>query len=509
MRTVVINLSRFGDLLQAQPTLSGLHARGEEISLVCLEQFAQAAALLRDIDEVRPLPGARFLARLDQAWPESLAALYRWMDEGQTGTRLVNLTPSLPAQLLGRALQQNDFDGFGLDDHGFGTYSTPWAAFLQAASKHRGCSPFNLVDVFQRAAGLLPGDYALLRPKKTDMDAAKNLLAHAPDKLVAFQLGASQEFRRWPVENFVRAGEVLWTRTGHVPVLVGSVGERHLARDFGQQATYPFIDLTGQTDLPTLAAVLLCTRLLLTNDTGTMHLAAGLGLPVAAIFLATAQGFDTGPYLEGSLCLEPDIACHPCSFGQQCPHDLACLKTVNALAVGEMLSTYLDCGRFCPPSDLGARAWLSQRDAFGFMDLVSLSGHESQDRSQWIRRQRGIYRQFLDEKAISPAPCAIWASSAFQDQINQELHRCILLLTLIEEQGRLLSRHPQAPLRPRFFLNCQNLEDSFARSTKLGVLGLLWRHHAHAQSACMDHFLGLCARYRELLTALQKSLTLA
>ena len=49
-----------------------------------------------------------------------------------------------------------------------------------------------------------------------------------------------------------------------------------------------------------LAAVLRQSRLIVTNDTGTMHLAAGLGVPVLALFLATAQPWDTGPYREGS-----------------------------------------------------------------------------------------------------------------------------------------------------------------------------------------------------------------
>jgi ADP-heptose:LPS heptosyltransferase len=298
MHTQVINLTRFGDLLQTQPVLSGLKARGGRVSLVCLDSFKGAAALLRDLDGVRVLPGARLLAHLDRSWPLAVAELTAWLDTPGSPGRILNLTPTLTGRLLGRAIQGGDVLGFGMDAHGFGQYSSPWAAFLQAASAYRGCSPFNLVDLFQRVAGLDPGEFRLRAPDAEALDRAGTLLAAAPgQRHVAFQLGASQDYRRWPVSAFVRAGRVILERTGRSPVLLGTAAEGHLAREFAEMADYPSTDLTGRTDLPTLAAVLSRMDLLLTNDTGTMHLAAGLGVPVAAVFLATAQPFDTGPYL--------------------------------------------------------------------------------------------------------------------------------------------------------------------------------------------------------------------
>ena len=59
MRTLVMNLTRFGDLVQSQAAVSALARSGAEVGLVCLENFAPAAALLRDVDQVFPLPAAR------------------------------------------------------------------------------------------------------------------------------------------------------------------------------------------------------------------------------------------------------------------------------------------------------------------------------------------------------------------------------------------------------------------------------------------------------------------
>jgi len=512
MHTLVINLTRFGDLLQTQPVFSGLRARGGSVELACLDTFQGATALLRDVDQVHVLPGARLLAMLDRGWPEALAELDSWLGNARLPSSgvVVNLTPTLSARLLGRAMHQGPIGGFGLDGHGFGEYSTPWAAFLQAASAHRGCSPFNLVDLFQRVAGLEPGEYCLREPETEALDEADHLLSgSAASRRVAFQLGASQDYRRWPVSSFVEAGRVLWSRSGRVPVLLGTASESHLAQEFMALADYPCTDLTGRTDLRTLAAVLKRTDLLLTNDTGTMHLAAGLGVPVAAVFLATAQPFDTGPYLEGSLSLEPDLPCHPCSFGESCPHGLACRDSIDGGAVGEMLAAFLEGKPVSLGQGFRGRVWQARRDEAGFMDISSVSGHAGHDRSRWIRIQREVYRQFLDQTCGAATVSWSGPDSDFRNTLVQDLERGILMLTLIEGQGRVLAQRPDAPMRPKFLVNCQNLEDFFSNNAALGVLGPMWRFQSRAESVNMQAFLELCLRYRELLHAFVHRLALA
>ena len=511
MHTLVINLTRFGDLLQTQPVFSGLRRRGGSAGLVCLDSFKGAAALLRDVEQVRVLPGARLLAQLDRGWPLAVEELTSWLDHTPHAPfdQLVNLTPTLSARLLSRAMHDGRIEGFGLDDHGFGEYSTPWATFLQAASAHRGCSPFNLVDLFQRVAGLDPGEFRLQTPKAPALACADALLGSRAEKRVAFQLGASQDYRRWPVASFVRAGRVLWAKTGRMPVLLGTASESHLAREFMDLADYPCTDLTGRTDLTTLAAVLTRMDLLLTNDTGTMHLAAGLGGPVAAVFLATAQPFDTGPYLEGSLSLEPDLPCHPCSFGEKCPHGLACRDSIDGEAVGDMLAGYLDLKSWNVAPGFKGRVWQARRDEAGFMDLFSVSGHEGQDRSRWIRIQREVYRQFLDQKPGVGNFSWPASDSDFRDALVRDLERGALMLTLVEEQGHVLALRPDAPMKPKFLVNCQNLEDFFSRSPSFGILGPMWRFQSRAESVSMAAFLELCVRYRGLLDVFKRRLMLA
>ena len=106
------------------------------------------------------------------------------------------------------------------------------------------------------------------------------------------QLGASEKRRQWPVSHFVELGKRIWQEEGICPVLLGEASERPLADEYARLTSTPFVDVVGQTNIFELGAVLREMAMLVTNNTGTMHLAAGLGLPLLSIFLATAQPCD-------------------------------------------------------------------------------------------------------------------------------------------------------------------------------------------------------------------------
>ena len=88
------------------------------------------------------------------------------------------------------------------------------------------------------------------------------------------------------------------------------------------------VNRIGQTTLEQLIAELRQCRLLLTNDTGTMHLAALLGVPVVAIFGSTEPRL-TGPLGDGHTVLRHHVECSPCFF-RECPIDFRCMKAVTA-----------------------------------------------------------------------------------------------------------------------------------------------------------------------------------
>ena len=543
MRVLVLNLTRLGDLLQSQPTVAGLAAQGHRVGLACLENFAPAASLMQGLDGLFPFPGARLLARLDQDWRLALAAYREATDRVRHEFRpdlVINLTPSEPARLLAMSLSAAQTRGFVLDDHGFNADTSAWAAFLQLAAASRGASPFNIVDIFRRIAGLSGapdghggdgggGGFGLRGPtseaKTEALARLRSLLPEAPPGgYVALQLGASEERRRWPVARFAQVARGL-SAAGCAPVLVGTAGEKPLGERLRAQAEVPLIDLMGATDLPALAAVLASCRLLVTNDTGTMHLAAGLGIPCLAVFLATAQPWDTGPYLPGSICLEPDLPCHPCAFGRACAHCAAggeaCRQTIAPETVLALALGLLGAGPTPAADDpvlRGARVWRTVINtgsnigidtgsgADGLLDLHSLSGHEGDDRTRLIRLQRGLYRRYLDGDCLEEAAAPAGLSPESAGPMAAALGAASDFLFLLERQGQVLGREPLKSVKAKFLATWQRVQSSLAADPRLAVLSALWLFESERPGLDMPDILALASRFRKLIDALRASI---
>ncbi len=510
MNTLVINLTRFGDMLQSQPVFAELSAMGQVTGLVCLENFAGAAGLMRHVDRVFPLPGAELLRAVDTDWKKALVRFRDFAEDAKarfSPDRVINLTPSVAARVLARRLSDGEMSGFCLDAEGFRRDASPWAAFLEISSANRGLSPFNIVDLFRRAAGLgrLPAVFDLAGVSPEELAAAKGRLdaAAVPGTrgFVGFQLGASEDGRRWPVAYFARLGEAVWRGRGLVPVLLGAGGESGLARRYLSLSRAPAVDLVGSTSLPGLAAVVSQVRVLVTNDTGTMHLAAGLGTPVLAFFLATAQPFDTGPYRPGSVSLEPDMDCHPCAFGTACPHDRACRRAIPPETAQAALFSFLDTGRFPRGVYAGARAWESVAGEDGFMGLRSLTGHEIEDRTAWLTLLRRVFRQFLDDEPLEPAGDPIPFSAGAARDIRGVLADSAALLRLLSGQAQALVRAPHPAMKEKFLATWRRVHALWSGHPRFRAMGYLWMHLSQAPGVDMPGLLVLIGRHARLVEA--------
>ena len=113
-----------------------------------------------------------------------------------------------------------------------------------------------------------------------------------------------------------------------------TIGDQIAARIGGR-----CVNRIGQTTLDELIDELRLCCLLLTNDTGTMHLAALLGVPVVAIFGSTEPRL-TGPLGNGQIILRHHVECSPC-FLRECPIDFRCMKAVSAGEVADAVRSIL------------------------------------------------------------------------------------------------------------------------------------------------------------------------
>jgi ADP-heptose:LPS heptosyltransferase len=561
MNILLVNLTRFGDLLQSQAAISALagaenaenaQASGRQaenkLALVCLKNFAFTSACLRGVSQTFPLPRSAFFSGLvktspdagNTRWVSSLAELWHWRDAlwSQFKPDLVcNLTPTVPARLLAHYLAGGvPLTGFGLDAFGFAREGS-WAAFLRASTASRFASPFNVIDLFRAVAGKSAGRFqdALLAPRpRSGVSAARTGLVRALTEagghdftamhkgFVGFQLGASAEERRWPLEYFVQLGQELWRKLRVVPVLLGSKAESELAERYAQlnnsvssrsepPAATPFISLSGKTEPGELADTLKNCLLLVSNDTGTLHLAAGLSCHCLGIFLATAQPWDTGPGLEGSCSLEPDLDCHPCRFGSSCPHGFRCREAIRPELVCALIEQFLTSGKW-PAIPGQARVWLTRRDENNFFYLTSLSGHEQAPRTLWFMRQRFFLRQFLDRDLA-----AEFELDAAQDSFNEKLalpstekEKIAADLDLLEAQlglvlelGKLLALKPAPRLRERFLSAVRRVALLFENSAYFLALGFLWQVQVQEQGGELQQALRCITQYQSLIRSLK------
>jgi ADP-heptose:LPS heptosyltransferase len=137
--------------------------------------------------------------------------------------------------------------------------------------------------------------------------------------------------RSLPPDVLAPIAAALWSAGGRKPLtLLGSAAERPAARALRKQLP-PAVnaaveDLAGKTDLDELMDVVAGLDGVLTPDTGGMHLAAHLGVPVTAFFLSSAWAFETGPVGEGHVVWQATAECAPCLESEPCPWDLACLR---------------------------------------------------------------------------------------------------------------------------------------------------------------------------------------
>lgn len=542
MNIVVINLTRFGDQLQSQAAINALaslpdpeNASGDKnrICLVTIADFASSGEFLNNVSFGYPLPRDGFLQNLDLGWPHTASRLWDWREELCSNFKpdlVCNLTPGISASLLGRFIADGaPLTGFAIDEFGF-AQENPWAAFLRGASQIRANCPFNIVDLFRGVAGkssAAPGDFTLRQPFRDRDETLKmeNLLAEAGGcrGFVSFQLGASEERRRWPTEFFAALGTALWREEGLLPLLLGGASEAALAEEYAQAAAKlapgaPHISLVGRTSLKDLGYVLKRSKLLVSNDTGTMHLAAGLGVPVLGLFLATAQAWDTGPYLENCCSLEPALDCHPCDFKQECAHDHKCRKAITPEAAIPLCLGFLRDGRWLSgnleriPVEERPRAWVSRLDEYGYIELDSISGHESELRTKWFREQRHFLRQFLDRNRDEPfvyqEPAQKFDFPEKQrEKLAQELALLNGQLTLLMEIGKMLEKNPLPALSERFISALQKASLAFASSSYLLSLGILWQAEVQEKGDKLAAALLRIGQYQSLINSLYQRFT--
>ena len=145
--------------------------------------------------------------------------------------------------------------------------------------------------------------------------------------------------KRWLPERFAEVAAKISAQSSAQWILFGTKNDAAVGNQIAAAIGDHCMNRIGHTTLDQLIDELRECRLVLTNDTGTMHLASLLGLPVVAIFGSTEPGL-TGPLGNGHILLRRHVECSPC-FLRKCPIDFRCMKAISTQEAADAVLSIL------------------------------------------------------------------------------------------------------------------------------------------------------------------------
>jgi len=166
----------------------------------------------------------------------------------------------------------------------------------------------------------------------------------AEDLLVGVNPGATYgTAKRWLPDRFAELCDRLCRTCDARIVIFGAPGEKVVADRIGRLMQSPAVNLCGKTNLREAMAVIERCRLFVTNDSGLMHVAAALDIPLVAVFGST-NPVTTGPSSSKSHVVRVPIPCSPC-LKPECPTDHRCMKEISVDMVFSVVKQMLAKGR--------------------------------------------------------------------------------------------------------------------------------------------------------------------
>ncbi len=432
IRTVlIVALTRMGDLYELYPMVAALKERDPDcrIFLAAYREFTGVLGPLGLFSGVFPVDSLSLRDRMHSG--TNPLDLYRdlsgWLSEvnGLDLDLLINLTPNRIGAVLGYLIQARDKRGLHMTTDGFRAHYGAWVPYLSTLVRNRLYNSLNLSDLFLKIAGVeAPRTIALSlsdEVRTSVLDRLRDAGVGPDAPVLSFATGASVELKRWPVRSFALViRRLLSEDPSRVVVLLGS-GDSDLGRNRRileevrsnePQVASRVLDWTGKTNVDELFSLLEVSRVLLSNDTGTMHAAALLKTPVVCLSFANLFYPETGPWAPGNVVIHSMAPCAPCGSDSRCL-DPVCREDLSPQLVADVVGVRLVFPREIGDRDLpllaeslkripaGVRAdvALSRRDEWGDLRYRSLGRGEAVPEAFFRRVYERVWREDLEGKA--------------------------------------------------------------------------------------------------------------
>lgn len=307
MRTLVIQFGRVGDVIQTTPLLQDLvrdSRNSTEVLLVAPNENAVAG--LQGISRIRTVsPDARLL---DEQIATQFAAgeIPNKASEFLAGLclpqydRIINASHAALGCWLAGHIPCVQREGGVIGDSRECLYEGVAHTYRVALLGFRERNWFNLVDLLRCSAENRMNPQNGVRPFVSTAPGLSFPIP--PGRKVALNVGASEAPRRWPPEHFAALAEGL-AASGFVPILVGAPSERDLAAQVQALCRCP-VPSYMETPIPEMARLLSLVDLLVSVDTGAVHIAAAVGTRVLSLSGSSVYFAETAPWSDGNLILQ-------------------------------------------------------------------------------------------------------------------------------------------------------------------------------------------------------------
>ncbi|HXJ77036.1 MAG TPA: glycosyltransferase family 9 protein, partial [Candidatus Dormibacteraeota bacterium] len=199
------------------------------------------------------------------------------------------------------------------------------------------------LEVLPRLGVPVHQEYTWIPPRPVVAGAVREKWDLRGERWVALQPGARWENKRWPVEHFAAAAKMCAREFPDTRfAILGSAGERELGEFIARAVPGRCLNLAGGVSLPEMIEWLRLCEVMVSNDTGPMHVAAALGKPVVALFGPT-EPRRTGPYGQIERALQFRAPCVPC-MKSECASDnwLECLQRTTPETVARRIAEALE-----------------------------------------------------------------------------------------------------------------------------------------------------------------------
>ncbi len=374
---LVIQAARFGDLVQTKRLIQTLIARGR-VRLLVDRALTRLASLLYPKAQVSGFPFhtkptvddiADMRAFLKQCTPQTITSVYNCNFSEMTAALCRHFETE---QVVGYRPAAS-FSG--------GIERSHWTRLIFSMTRERCSSPLNLVDFW--------GGFAS-RPVEA---SSVNPTAKGGGRGIGIVMAGREVRRSLPAQLLAGIVKIYFSLLdGPQVYLLGSRTEQKAAAELLRFLPSSILshvrNLTGKTDWDGLFHAVYGLDAVITPDTGTMHLAAHLGVPVKAFFLSSAWCHETGPYGNGHTVWQAAPDCAPCLESAPCSKGMRCLNLLQenaflrSVALAE--NSNFSAGR-CPVQE-GIQLWKSGFDALGCVFSL-IAGHDRNADERAVNRE--------------------------------------------------------------------------------------------------------------------------